>query len=105
MPPLYFQHDGHSRTVVGFEDGNEKKSLILFDPASSGSIISARLSEYIDGTSHNYGTWQRLVKRKVQTLKQKAYQIVYVAPGIMSAEERKQSKLIIGTLHSEKLLF
>jgi hypothetical protein len=33
QPPLYFQHPGHSMTIVGFEKKRDgSKNLILFDP-------------------------------------------------------------------------
>ena len=34
LPPVYFQHPGHSLTIVGFEKTSEGASnLIVFDPA------------------------------------------------------------------------
>ena len=39
MPPLYFQHQGHSRTIVGVEimksDGGGGVRLLVFDPSNS----------------------------------------------------------------------
>jgi len=33
IPPLYFQHPGHSMTIVGFEKKRDgSKNLIVFDP-------------------------------------------------------------------------
>ena len=33
LPPLYFQHPGHSMTIVGFEKRRDgSKNLIVFDP-------------------------------------------------------------------------
>lgn len=46
-PPLYLQHDGHSRTVVGVErrrdrHGGESVVLLLLDPAiDSLRLVSA----------------------------------------------------------------
>ncbi|KAI2608337.1 DUF1671-domain-containing protein [Hypoxylon fragiforme] len=31
-PPLYFQHQGHSMTIVGIESRNGKRNLLVFDP-------------------------------------------------------------------------
>lgn len=37
-PPLYFQHSGHSRTIVGIEHLKSKKiNLLLFDPSRKPS--------------------------------------------------------------------
>ena len=39
VPPLYFQHQGHSRTIVGVEvmksDGGGGVRLLVFDPSNS----------------------------------------------------------------------
>lgn len=33
LPPIYFQHPGHSMTIVGFErKANGSRNLICFDP-------------------------------------------------------------------------
>jgi zinc finger-containing ubiquitin peptidase 1 len=42
LPPIYFQHRGHSLTIVGFEKKrNGQKELIVFDPMfhDSDSIV------------------------------------------------------------------
>lgn len=37
-PPLYFQHSGHSRTIVGIEHLKSGKiNFLLFDPSKSPS--------------------------------------------------------------------
>jgi len=46
-PPLFFQHAGHSRTIVGIERLKSGKiNLILFDPSKSPST---RAKEYARG--------------------------------------------------------
>lgn len=55
--PLYFQHDGHSRTIVGIQtkfqrNGTQQYNLLILDPGHvsfilpfpSRAIISYRLS-------------------------------------------------------------
>lgn len=104
VPPLYFQHQGHSRTIVGivtsllyvinvpgYEIKNSKSSLLLFDPGTSGDVISRILSSGASG-------WQRYVKRSLEKLKNPQFQIVYIKPGIMTAIERNMSKVL--TSHS-----
>jgi hypothetical protein len=44
LPPLYFQHDGHSLTIIGFEKlKNGTKQLIVFDPSFHDSSYILRL--------------------------------------------------------------
>ena len=46
-PPLYFQHAGHSRTIVGLEHLKSGKiNLLLFDPSKSPS---SKVREYAQG--------------------------------------------------------
>ena len=94
LPPLYFQHDGHSRTIIGLEQVNEKSSLLLFDPSSCGSSLHKHLE---DSSLGGGSKWATLVKRGVHTLSQTTYQIVYVKPGIMTAAEREESKQFYGS--------
>jgi hypothetical protein len=42
LPPLYFQHQGHSRTIIGYEIGATKDWILLFDP-------SIRVKRYVPG--------------------------------------------------------
>jgi hypothetical protein len=114
LPPLYFQHNGHSRTIVGYEAASDKTSLFVFDPSHRGDTIkrclnegSVRLQDQIALLVSELVInphllllvrvlqgWQRLLKRGLHTLRKNQYQIVYIKPGIMSAQEREQSKVI-----------
>jgi len=91
LPPLYFQHQGHSRTIIGMEKGVKKGknaaealNLLVFDPAQVGYSIQYALSIQKG--------WARYLKRGVHTLKKNAYQIVYIQPGIMTEQEIEASK-------------
>lgn len=86
-PPLYFQHQGHSRTIIGYEVTKAVPSLLVFDPSTSGKNIRSQLLQ-------EHGRWKQLLKRGLHTLRRSAYQIVYIRPGIMSTQERNSSKLI-----------
>ncbi|KAG9455357.1 hypothetical protein H6P81_008261 [Aristolochia fimbriata] len=94
--PLYFQHNGHSRTIVGIQiqtksDGTpEGYSLLVLDPAHSTAALEKSLRE-------NNG-WQRFVKRGLHTLRKPQYQLCYVEPGIAHGEEKEQLKTINSVL-------
>ncbi|KAJ1431730.1 Peptidase C78, ubiquitin fold modifier-specific peptidase 1/ 2 [Sesbania bispinosa] len=89
--PLYFQHDGHSRTIVGIQvkhqrTGNLQYNLLVLDPAHRTAALERSLREKVG--------WQKLVKRGVHTLKKPQYQLCYVDPGIASKEEMEKLKTI-----------
>lgn len=86
-PPLFFQHQGHSRTVVGVErrrlrwDSEEETLLLILDPSSrTGELV---------GKLRSGAGWQGLVKRGLQTLRGREYQIVAVQQGIAKEGERE----------------
>jgi hypothetical protein len=104
--PLYFQHLGHSRTIVGIErtdsaatvkNNNSLTNLIIFDPAvDADSLLSSLRSENC--------SWKKNLLKPLESLNnKKSYQIVYVSPGIMSPEERERSKLIVGEQYDSPL--
>ncbi|KAK7282467.1 hypothetical protein RIF29_11275 [Crotalaria pallida] len=89
--PLYFQHDGHSRTIVGIQlqhqpDGILQYNLLILDPAHSTVALERSLREKVG--------WKKLVKRGMHTLKKPQYQLCYVDPGIASGEEMEKLKTI-----------
>lgn len=105
LPPLYFQHDGHSRTIVGYEkipparakktkigkvtsSNEEKRNILIFDPSSNGKTIKHNLLQ------PGCNRWKQQLKRGLHTINRKDYQIVYVAEGIMTPEERQRSKVL-----------
>ncbi|XP_057535386.1 uncharacterized protein LOC130813414 isoform X2 [Amaranthus tricolor] len=82
--PLYFQHQGHSRTIIGIQVKNEKNglkkyNLLVLDPAHNTEALERSLRE-------NFG-WQKLFKRGLHTLRKPQYQLCYVDPGIAQAAE------------------
>ncbi|CAM6038112.1 unnamed protein product [Sphagnum compactum] len=104
--PLYFQHKGHSRTVVGIQ---RKQQILAADSSasnisnSSGSSAqedfilvldpSQRTQDIVKCLSAQTG-WQRLLKRSMQTLRHPEYQLCYVEPGIVYGEELEDLKLL-----------
>lgn len=109
LPPLYLQHDGHSRTIVGYDVSHPMQTnpskvsktnqvmrpisadplfnLYVFDPSSKGEVTKKKL---LAGN----GSWRQQLKRGLHTFKKKEYQVVYVEEGIMSNKERNESKII-----------
>ncbi|KAG0607497.1 hypothetical protein M758_8G033200 [Ceratodon purpureus] len=90
--PLYFQHRGHSRTIVGIErckkEGSNKEEdyLIVLDP-------SQRTLDIIRSLQRKQG-WEELVKRGMHSLNQAEYQLCYIEPGIAMGEELESLKTL-----------
>ncbi|XP_009361227.2 zinc finger-containing ubiquitin peptidase 1 [Pyrus x bretschneideri] len=87
--PLYFQHDGHSRTIVGIQvkrqhNGMLQHNLLILDPGHRTEDLERSLREKVG--------WQKFVKRGVHTLKKPQYQLCYIDPGIASGEEKELLK-------------
>ncbi|KAJ0705605.1 putative peptidase C78, ubiquitin modifier-specific peptidase 1/ 2 [Helianthus annuus] len=96
--PLYFQHDGHSRTIVGIQlknlpNGMQQSNLLILDPAHKTQVLESCLSKKVG--------WQRFIKRGVHTLKKTEYQLCYVDPGIAAGPELEKLK----TLDSSRFEF
>jgi len=83
-PPLYLQHQGHSRTVVGVEQlvGGHTKLLIL-DPSHSSTSIQQNT--------------MRLVRKTMASMKSKQYQVVVVRGVIDTPAKRDTKKVICST--------
>lgn len=80
-PPLYLQHQGHSRTVVGVEQltGGGIKLLIL-DPSHSSASLKQNT--------------MRLVRKSIASMKSKQYQVVAVR-GVLDTPSKRESKKLI----------
>lgn len=92
VPPLYLQHQGHSRLVIGVEEHSGKDGglyLLLFDPSHSAKQMQGLLEDIQSSSSG-----LRHLRRSLKQMRCKQYQIVYVE-GIMDPPEMEQSK----TLH------
>ncbi|KAK4273800.1 hypothetical protein QN277_017126 [Acacia crassicarpa] len=92
--PLYFQHDGHSRTIVGIQVKRERTgalqySLLIFDPSHKTAALESSLRGKVG--------WQRYIKRGIHTLKKPQYQLCYVDPGIAGEEEMENLKIVDST--------
>ncbi|XP_070767459.1 zinc finger-containing ubiquitin peptidase 1 isoform X2 [Enoplosus armatus] len=97
LPPLYLQHQGHSRSIVGLEQKkNGSLCLLLLDPGSSASDARKLLSR------DTVSTAVRHVRKFPGSLKHKQYQVL-AAQGVLSAEEKQISILNSRTLHAERI--
>ncbi|XP_074846796.1 zinc finger-containing ubiquitin peptidase 1 isoform X2 [Carettochelys insculpta] len=80
-PPIYMQHQGHSRTIVGIEERkNRTLCLLVFDPGCPSQEMQKLLKQSSD-------TSLKLFRKFVSSLKDKQYQIVAVE-GVLSSEEK-----------------
>ncbi|KAG7671042.1 hypothetical protein Ndes2437A_g04687 [Nannochloris sp. 'desiccata'] len=80
--PLYLQHEGHSRTIIGVEkkerpDGTFEITLLLLDPGVPPPALHDALVAGIK--------WQRLIKRNAATLNKLQYQVLYCPRGAVPA--------------------
>ncbi|KAG8510942.1 Zinc finger-containing ubiquitin peptidase 1, partial [Galemys pyrenaicus] len=81
-PPIYLQHQGHSRTIVGIEERkNRTLCLLIFDPGCPSREMEKLLKQDIEASNI------RQLRKFVGNLKHKQYQIVAVE-GVLSAEEK-----------------
>ncbi|XP_005098648.1 zinc finger-containing ubiquitin peptidase 1 isoform X2 [Aplysia californica] len=86
-PPLYLQHQGHSRTVVGVEKEKGAVKLLLFDPGTP--------SEQMAAVAQTPMTWKQMktFRRSLLGFKSRQYQVVAVT-GLLSESECQQSKIL-----------
>ncbi|XP_048348268.1 zinc finger-containing ubiquitin peptidase 1 isoform X1 [Sphaerodactylus townsendi] len=80
-PPIYLQHQGHSRTIVGIEERKNKSlCLLIFDPGCPSEEM-----QKIKGKDICINL--KLLRRCVGGLKHKQYQVVAI-DDVLSAEEK-----------------
>ncbi|XP_024136966.1 zinc finger-containing ubiquitin peptidase 1 isoform X2 [Oryzias melastigma] len=92
LPPLYLQHQGHSRTVVGVEQKkNGSLCLLLLDPGSTLSLSSDAVSAAI-----------RHIRKFPSSLKHKQYQLLTVQ-GVLSAEDKQAAVFNSRTFCAERI--
>jgi hypothetical protein len=86
VPPLYLQHQGHSRTIVGYEvkrDGSV--NLLILDPSTQGLFEGVRTGDL------------RQLRRGEATLSKAQYEIVFLhatKPFLSTAAERDAAKTL-----------
>ncbi|XP_018612562.1 zinc finger-containing ubiquitin peptidase 1-like isoform X1 [Scleropages formosus] len=85
QPPIYLQHQGHSRTIVGIEQKkNGTLCLLVFDPGCPLEDMRRLLTPGLGASS------VRLFRKFPSQLKHKQYQVVS-AEGVLSPEEKQVS--------------
>ncbi|XP_014236759.1 zinc finger with UFM1-specific peptidase domain protein-like isoform X1 [Trichogramma pretiosum] len=88
-PPLYLQHQGHSRTVIGVEQlRNGTIFALVLDPSHSKSQMAPFNNT---GTANSA---MRLVRTSIAAMKAKQYQIVAVVGTMDTEMEYQQSKVL-----------
>ncbi|GAQ87952.1 hypothetical protein KFL_003890230 [Klebsormidium nitens] len=92
-PPLYFQQQGHSQTIVGVRrvhgrrGGSSETLLLVLDPC----VETEELAAMLRGRDR---TWRRVLEFGEREFWKPVYHICYVQPGLMTAEELEMSKLL-----------
>ncbi|CAF0758124.1 unnamed protein product [Brachionus calyciflorus] len=88
--PIYVQHDGHSRTIVGIENG-KNKNFILFDPGSNKKEIEEHVK-------YNPTRLLTLLRRSLTTFnRNREYQLLIVRGKFDTNEEYEAAKILKST--------
>ncbi|KAL5279294.1 ZUFSP family protein [Megaselia abdita] len=87
-PPLYLQHQGHSRTIIGVEQRATGITLLVLDPSHGPRQVAAL------GSSQDS---LRLIRRGPSAMRAHQYQIVAVR-GLIETEEQYQASKVLRSL-------
>ncbi|XP_062843799.1 zinc finger-containing ubiquitin peptidase 1 isoform X2 [Trichomycterus rosablanca] len=97
LPPIYLQHQGHSRTIVGVEEKkNGSVCALMFDPGCSSAETRKLLSPGAKSTSFNR------LRRFPSHLKHRQYQVV-VVEGVLTEQEKQDRVCNSRTLRAERI--
>ncbi|KAL4657464.1 zinc finger with UFM1-specific peptidase domain protein isoform X2 [Arapaima gigas] len=97
QPPIYLQHQGHSRSIVGIEQKkNGSLCLLIFDPGCPVEDMRHFLIREVNSTS------MRLLRKFPSHLKHRQYQIVSIE-GVLSPEEKQVRIETSKILHAERI--
>ena len=101
VPPLYLQHQGHSRTIVGVEvmkksDGGNGSGgggvrLLVFDPSNN------KMANFLTGNDAAVNGALKQLRKNLGAIKSRQYQIVAVTGVYSSDEEAARQKVIVST--------
>ncbi|XP_058449709.1 zinc finger-containing ubiquitin peptidase 1-like isoform X2 [Malaya genurostris] len=84
-PPLYLQHQGHSRTIIGIEQRTSGLSLLVLDPSHGPRQVAAL------GSSQDS---LRLIRKNSASMRAPQYQVVAVK-GLIETEEQYQASKVL----------
>lgn len=84
-PPLYLQHQGHSRTIIGIEQRTSGLSLLVLDPSHGPRQVAAL------GSSQDS---LRLIRKNSAAMRAPQYQVVAVK-GLIETEEQYQASKVL----------
>ncbi|XP_071801449.1 zinc finger-containing ubiquitin peptidase 1-like isoform X2 [Asterias amurensis] len=88
-PPLYLQHQGHSRTIIGCEVHKDNSiRLLLFDPSYKVNDMRGLGMDKLDGYA------MRPIRKSLVQMKAKQYQIVSVDRLMTTQQEYEESKIL-----------
>ncbi|XP_053676527.1 zinc finger-containing ubiquitin peptidase 1-like [Anopheles nili] len=87
-PPLYLQHQGHSRTIIGIEQRTSGLSLLVLDPSHGPRQVAAL------GSSQDS---LRLIRKNSAAMRAPQYQVVAVK-GLIETEDQYQASKVLKSL-------
>lgn len=90
-PPLYLQHQGHSRTIMGVEVHRDGTIVFLVLDPSHSPMQMRQLLDTCSGMSA-----MRLLRKSEAAMKARQYQVVAVIGIVDSDQQYQQSKLLRG---------
>ncbi|KAL7851754.1 hypothetical protein AOLI_G00221100 [Acnodon oligacanthus] len=97
LPPIYLQHQGHSRTIVGVEERkNGSVCALLLDPGCSSGDMKKLLN------SNTAAAFLSRMRKFPGHLKHAQYQVV-VVEGVLTPEEKQDRVLHSRALCAERI--
>ncbi|KAF5291404.1 hypothetical protein FQR65_LT01714 [Abscondita terminalis] len=90
-PPLYLQHQGHSRTIMGVEVHRDGTIVFLVLDPSHSPMQMRQLLDTSTGMSA-----MRLLRKSEASMKARQYQVVAVVGMVDSDQQYQQSKILRG---------
>ncbi|XP_066923097.1 zinc finger-containing ubiquitin peptidase 1-like [Clytia hemisphaerica] len=90
IPPLYIQHQGHSRTIIGLEEysGSAENQLLIFDPSS-------HKMQLIKSIKPPYTKIQtKALRKSLHQMKYKQFQLVFIDGVYKSECDRNAGKIL-----------
>lgn len=87
--PIYLQHDGHSRTIVGYESG-KSENLLLFDPSTRKN----KIEQFRSSQTKPMQTFRRNIS---VFNKYEAYQLVVIRDILKTDEQFEDAKVLRST--------